>query len=298
MAQVSRALKRALLLLCPAELRRRLLAARPNLRKAAPAGIEFRFDSYLDDISVHVDTRYKVERIMWTGEYEPPLMRFLRMHNTEGWSCLDVGANVGAVTLALAKYAGAAGKVYAFEPGPPNQQRLRRNLALNPALAERTEVLECGVGERPGELWWAEEAGNPGNALLSQKGTHKIPVITFDDFARERPLGRVDFMKIDVEGMELQVMNGARELLRRFHPALYFETLPRYVNSRPSTPKTGALGTPTPGAAFVQIRELLERELGYELYRLTDAGEPRPLQGNGHAGYTLAVHPSKQLQKS
>ena len=285
MAQISRAVKTALLLLCPAEYRRRLLEARPNLRKAAPSGMQFQFDRYLGDISVHIDTRYKVERIMWTGEYEPPLMRFLRTHNTDGWACLDVGANVGAVTLALAKYVGSAGKVYAFEPGPPNQERLRRNLALNPTLAASVEVVECGVGERPGELWWAEEAGNPGNALLSAQGTHKIPVITLDSFLRERPLDRVDFVKIDVEGMELQVMRGAAELLRRFHPALYFETLPRYVNS-------------AAGAAFAEIRNLLEEEFGYELFRLTNAGEPRLLRGNGHAGYTLAVHPSKQLRKS
>ena len=284
MAQVSRAVKTAFLLFCPAELRRRLLEARPNLRKAAPSGMQFQFDRYLADLSVHIDTRYKVERIMWTGEYEPPLMGFLRMHSTEGWTCLDVGANVGAVTLALAKYSGASGKVYAFEPGPPNQQRLKRNLALNPALAVRTQVLECGVGDRPGELWWAEEPGNPGNALLSQTGTHRIPVVTLDDFAREHPLDRVDFVKIDVEGMELQVMQGARELLRRFHPALYFETLPRYVNT-------------AKGAAFSEIRQLLEKEFGYELYRLTNAGEPRALQGHGHSGYTLAVHPGRPLQK-
>ena len=283
MAQVSRAVKTALLLLCPAELLRRLLEARPNLRKAAPAGMQFQFDSYLGDVSIHIDTRYKVERIMWTGDYEPPLMRFLRMHNTEGWNCLDVGANVGAVTLALAKYAGPRGKVYAFEPGPPNQQRLRQNLALNPALAAKTEVLECGVGDRPGELWWAEEAGNPGNALLSSQGTHRIPVITLDAFARERPIGRVDFVKIDVEGMELQVMKGATELLHRFHPALYFETLPRYVSS-------------AEGASFAAIRDLLAGDFGYELFRLTDNGEPRLLQGNGHAGYTLAVHPDNPLR--
>ena len=285
MAQVNRGMKRALLLLCPPELRRRLLEARPNLRKAAPAGMQFQFDRYLGDIAVNVDTRYRVDRIMWTGEYEPPLMRFLQAQNTDSWTCLDVGANVGAVTLALAKYAGPGGKVYAFEPGPPNQQRLRRNLALNPALAARTEVLACGVGDRPGELWWAEEAGNPGNALLSDKGTHKIQVITLDAFLGERPLDRVDFVKIDVEGMELQVMHGARELLRKFHPALYFETLPRYVNSER-------------GASFAEIRNLLAGELGYELYRLTNTGEPRPLQGSGHAGYTLAIHPGRAMQNS
>src|SRR5271156_536189 len=174
MAQVSRALKTAFLVLCPASLRQHLLQTRPNLRKAAPAGMCFQFSSYLGDVSVHIDTTYRVERHMWTGEYEPPLIRFLQAHNTEGWNCFDVGANVGAVALALAKYVGSSGKVYAFEPGPPNQQRLHDNFKLNPELLGRTELLECGVADKPGELWWAEERGNPGNALLSVKGTHRI----------------------------------------------------------------------------------------------------------------------------
>jgi FkbM family methyltransferase len=284
MAQVSRAVKTALLRLCPESLRRRLLETRPNLRKAAPAGMQFQFPSYLGDIPVHIDTTYKVERIMWTGEYEPPLIRFLQSHHTEGWTCLDIGANVGAVALALAKFVGPAGKVYAFEPGPPNQQRLRNNFALNPKLLARTELLECGVGDQPGELWWAEEPGNPGNALLSAKGTHKIPVITLDAFLGDRKLDRVDFLKIDVEGMELQVMRGATKLLSTFHPAMYFETLPRYVASGH-------------GATFGDIQQLLVGEFGYTLFRLSNAGRLSPLAGGRPGGYTIAIHPSKPLRQ-
>jgi FkbM family methyltransferase len=283
MAQVSRAVKTAFLRLCPENLRQHLLQTRPNLRKAAPAGMRFQFPSYLHDIPVNIDTTYKVERIMWTGEYEPPLIRFLQIHNPEGWTCLDVGANVGAVALALAKFVGPTGKVYAFEPGPPNQQRLRNNFALNAKLLARTELLACGVGDQPGELWWAEEPGNPGNALLSAKGTHKIPVITLDDFLSTRQLNQVDFLKIDVEGMELQVMRGAAKLLSTFHPAMYFETLPRYVSSGQ-------------GATFADIQKLLAGEFGYVLYRLSNAGQLSPLAGGRPGGYTMAIHPAKPLQ--
>ncbi len=278
MAQVSRALKKGLLLLCPERLRLSLLQARPNLRKAAPGGMKLRFHHYLGDLSVDIDTTYKVERIMWTGEYEPPLIHFLQMHQTAGWTCFDVGANVGAVALALAKYCGTEGKVYAFEPGPPNLLRLRHNFALNPGLLTRTRILPAGVGQAPSELWWAEEKGNPGNALLSGAGTHSIQVITLDDFVREQGIDRVDFIKIDVEGMELQVMRGADKLLREFHPALYFETLSRYVETQK-------------GAAFADFKKLLVDELGYRLHRLSPAGELIPLSGSGHAGYTVAVHP-------
>ena len=284
MAQVSRAVKTALLRLCPEGLRRHLLETRPNLRKAAPAGMQFQFSSYLGDIPVHIDTTYKVERIMWTGEYEAPLIRFLQSHHTEGWTCMDVGANVGAIALALAKFVGPTGKVYAFEPGPPNQQRLRNNFALNPTLLARTELFACGVADRPGELWWAEEPGNPGNALLSGKGTHKIPVTTLDAFLNDRQLDHVDFLKIDVEGMELQVMRGAAKLLSTFHPVVYFETLPRYVAS-------------AQGATFADIQQFLVGELGYTLYRLSNPGQLSPLLGGRHGGYTVAVHPRKLLQQ-
>jgi FkbM family methyltransferase len=274
MAQVSRAIKRILLQACPARLRAHLLESRPNLRKAAPGGLRFVYSRYLGDLSVNIDTRYKVERIMWTGVYEPPLMRFLQSQNTHGWTCFDVGANVGAIALALAKFAGCSGKVYAFEPGPPNLERLRSNIALNPPLRQQIEIVAAGVGSAPGELWWAEEKGNPGNALLSAKGTHRVPVITIDDFVRERNIARIDFIKIDVEGMELDVMRGAATTLRNLRPLLYFETLPRYVNS-------------AQGASFADLKKELG-ELGYGLHRIDADGALRPLKG-GHGGYTVAV---------
>lgn len=277
MAQVSRALRTGLLSLCPLRLRLHLLQSHPNLRKAAPKGMKFLFPHYLGNLTVNIDTTYKVERIMWTGEYELPLIGFLRTHQTAGWVCFDVGANVGAVSLALAEFVGGEGKVYAFEPGPPNLLRLRNNIELNPELLDRVRILPVGVGETPGELWWAEERGNPGNALLCDQGTHPIKVITLDDFVSEQGIERADFIKIDVEGMELQVMRGAAGALRRFRPVLYFETLSRYVDT-------------ARGAAFHDFQKLLAGEFGYILYRLSRTGELIPLAGSGHSGYTVAVH--------
>lgn len=282
MAQVGRALRGSLLLLCPARLRMQLLQSHPNLRKAAPKGMKLVFAEYLDDLAVNIDTIYKVERIMWTGEYESPLIRFLRRHQSDGWVCFDVGANVGAVTLALAKFIGCTGMVYAFEPGPPNLLRLRNNMELNPELLARVRILPVGVGETPGELWWAEEDGNPGNALLSGQGTHRVKVITLDDFAGEEGIARADFIKIDVEGMELQVMRGAARLLRRFRPVLYFETLRRYVGT-------------ARGAAFSDFQKLLVGDYGYLLHRLSRSGELIPLAGSGYSGYTVAVHPENPV---
>ncbi len=285
MAQVSRALRRTFLRALPASVRTRLLESYPNLRKAAPEGMRFVYTQYLGDISVNIDTRFKVERIMWTGMYEPPLIRLLQSLDIRGWACFDVGANIGAITLALAKLTGSDGEIYAFEPGPPNLGRLRDNLNLNPELSKRAEMIAAGVGRSPGELYWAEEKGNPGNALLGKTGTHQIKIITLDDFVHERAISKLDFVKIDVEGMELDVMQGAAETLRRFHPMLYFETLPRYTES-------GA------GATFADLHNFLVTELGYTLHRVDSQGRLHPQGARHHGGYTVAIHPSKKLHPS
>ncbi len=281
MAQVSRALRRTFLRALPASVRTRLLASYPNLRKAAPEGMQFVFPNYLGDISVKINTRFKVERIMWTGTYEPPLIRLLQSLDTHGWICCDIGANVGAITLALAKFVGPKGKVFAFEPGPPNLRRLRDNLNLNPELSKSVEMIAAGVGRAPGELYWAEEKGNPGNALLRKTGTHEAKVITLDDFAREHAISKLDFVKIDVEGMELEVMQGAAETLLRFLPILYFETLPRYTD-------TGS------GATFADMHHFLVKKVGYTLHSIDLQGRLQPQDKQHHAGYTVAVHPSKR----
>jgi len=282
MAQVSRAIRKSLLLLCPRRLRTHLLHTRPNLRKAAPSGMKFVYFHYLSDLAVNIDTTYKVERIMWTGVYEQPLIRLLEKNETAGWSCFDVGANVGAIALALAKFIGIEGKVYAFEPGLPNLLRLKSNFKLNPELLERVEIVPVGVGATAQKLWWSEERGNPGNALLSNRGTQRARVVPLDEFVLEHAIDRVDFIKVDVEGMELEVMRGAVGLLRRWHPILYFETLGRYLGS-------------SRGACFSDFQKLLVGEFGYQLFRLSAAGDTIPLMDGGHDGYTVAIHPQKPL---
>jgi FkbM family methyltransferase len=279
MAQVSRAIKRTFLQAMPSRVTDALLRKYPNLRKAAPAGHAFVFDGYCSDIRVNIDTRYKVERIMWSGIYEPRLVGFLRTQHTSGWACLDIGANVGAISLLLAKLVGPQGRVFAVEPGPPNVTRLRKNFELNPALAARAEIVPCGISDAPGQLWWAEEDGNPGNAMLGDQGTHCIPVTTIDNVVHEHAIQKLDFVKIDVEGMELQVMHGGEKTLQRFRPILYFETLSRY-------------GDAHEGSNFELIDSFLVRDCNYKLFSINSSGQLSPLRGSVMDDYTVAIHAS------
>lgn len=246
-----------------------------------PAGTQLVFEQYLGDIRVNIDTRYKVERIMWTGAYEPELMAFIRSHIPAGATCLDIGGNVGAVTLALSKAVGDSGHVHTFEPAPQNFRRLEANLALNPELKSRITLHRCGCSNQPGTLYWQEESGNPGNGFLGGEGSEKVDVVVLDEYFRDKPLSRIDFCKVDVEGMELEVFQGAQELIHQHKPTLFFETLSRFSNA-------GMRDN------FGELRAFLQ-SLDYQFYRHKIGDQWLPV-GNGRWGdSTVAVHRDADL---
>ncbi len=273
MPQVSRTLRNLCLNCLPPGFRHRVLEKWPNWRKAAPRGMRFVYNEYLGDVRLHIDTRYLVERIAWTGSYEPELQHYIRSNLTPGAVALDIGANVGAVSLGLAKQAGPGGRIHAFEPAPPNRERLEANLALNTGLARSVEVHPFALGDTSGTLYWHEEPGNPGNGWLRHSGDVPVPVRTLDDVVPDLGIDRLDFIKIDVEGMEEPVLRGAARTLRRWKPALYFETLPRFRRE---------------GTDHGSILDEL-RPLGYRFHRLRSDGIPAPLAPGEWGSYTLAL---------
>lgn len=254
----------------------RLLQRYSNLRKAAPTDLKLQFNDYLGEFTVNIDTRFKVERIMWTGRYEPDFLHLLDQWMQPDWVCFDVGGNVGALTLAMAqRLKGGPGQVHTFEPAPETFARLRTNVDLNPSVKGNVVLVNQGVGEKPCVLRWSEEPGNEGNGdLLGITGT-KVLVTTVDRYVLENNISRFDIMKIDVESMEYEVLLGATEAMRRFHPRLYFETMGRSKGLRERD-------------IFWRIEKLL-RGLGYELFRLDRQRRLVPTQASSFVDYTIAL---------
>lgn len=134
----------------------------------------------------------------------------------------DIGGNIGTTALAFAA-AVPEGTVHVFEPSPEMLGCLRRNVELSGA--DNVTVHACGLGDRATTAsLQVAIPGNPGSAYLSREpattGT-PVEVRRLDDVLATTP--RLDFVKIDVEGLELQVLRGATELLRRHRPAVLFE---------------------------------------------------------------------------
>lgn len=140
---------------------------------------------------------------------------------------VDIGGNVGTTTLAFAQCV-PRGRVHVFEPSPSMLPWLRRNLELS--RLQNVTVHPFGLADAPsrGRLQVAV-AGNPGSAFVAADDgkddavvlAPAIEVRRLDDALAD--LSRLDFVKIDVEGLELRVLRGAEGLLKRHRPAVLFE---------------------------------------------------------------------------
>jgi FkbM family methyltransferase len=132
---------------------------------------------------------------------------------------IDAGACFGDTALGFAAAAGAEGRVYAFDIMPLHMQIIRANLAANPALAGRIEVTEAALADRSDQALYIHGEGP--SALVNDKPSErKVQVATIDEFAEERRLPRIDFIKMDIEGAELDALRGAEQTLRRWRPKL------------------------------------------------------------------------------
>ncbi|HXR88296.1 MAG TPA: FkbM family methyltransferase [Stellaceae bacterium] len=166
------------------------------------------------------------------GEFSEGEVELFTQIVKPGMLVVDVGANIGAHTVFFAKTVGPEGRVLAVEPQRILYQILCANLALN--LIGNTFVRQAGLGSAPGSIQvppinYAGSFNFGGVSLGNFTEGEQVPVITLDSLA----LPACHVLKIDVEGMESEVLQGGRDTLARHRPLLYVE------NDRPE--KSAAL---------------------------------------------------------
>ncbi len=170
---------------------------------------------------LHLDVgRTSTERLFYLeGEravIEWPLLTRLL---TPGMRVVDVGANLGYYTLLFARAVGRTGHVEAFEPEPRNFALLAQTLAASDV--PQVVAHEMALGATAGTV----RVGAEINGKISADGAHQVPVEPLDAVVG----GRVDFLKIDVDGYEGHVLLGAQAVLERDRPTLFLELHPELV---------------------------------------------------------------------
>lgn len=123
---------------------------------------------------------------------------------------VDVGANIGEVSIILSRGAGAAGHVYSFEPNPRIYRYLLGNLSLN--HCDNVTPANLAVGAEPGSVRMSDDKRDDMNRVVDG-GEIAVTCTTLDSHLP--PLERIAFLKVDVEGSELRVLEGARDTLAR-----------------------------------------------------------------------------------
>lgn len=155
------------------------------------------------------------EQLWVDNAWREPELRLIRACLRPGDHMIDVGANVGDTALTAALEVGAGGRVYAIEAHPRTYGFLLGNLALNGAA--NVEALNAAAAAQPGKLSFSDDRRDDMNRV---GGTGiDVDAQRLDDLIPYR--GPVELLKIDVEGYELQVLNGAPDILARTRIVLF-----------------------------------------------------------------------------
>jgi FkbM family methyltransferase len=180
------------------------------------------------------------------GDWEPHVRALMARLVQPDWVCLDIGANIGAHTLALASLA-TDGEVLAFEASRRNFAYLEENVAALSEPKARITTVHCALWDRAGTVDLAESDVFPGGAFVAEESAgldgsehvhnigdrdvtftlrvDSVPAVRLDDWVAAQGLQRLDLIKLDVEGAETHVLDGAARTLERFRPFLITEYL-------------------------------------------------------------------------
>jgi FkbM family methyltransferase len=157
--------------------------------------------------------------------FEPHTVRLLESLLSENSLVIDAGANIGCTSLL---FASIASRVISFEPSPTTFKFLTRN--VDRSGFSNIELHNCALGATPGVSRLSFAANNRSGGFISDKVKASaghveevIRITTLDAVVRELKIPHVDFIKIDVEGFEKSVLEGAQQVLQRDRPAVVLE---------------------------------------------------------------------------
>ena len=173
---------------------------------------------------LEVDVRK--QRDMIAGTYEAEVQSVLARHVGPGESAFDIGAHLGFFTLLLARLVGDDGEVVSVEPDPFMGPRLESNLQKN--QARNVKVVRAAVGTVAEDRRFSPGAGG-GVGHLAEDGEIEVKGTTLDQLAES--FGPPKLVKVDVEGGEIEVLEGGSTLLSKHRPILVVEVHDEQVQS-------------------------------------------------------------------
>jgi FkbM family methyltransferase len=192
-------------------------------------------DGTLLRLDIHTDAGDKLQgsvdrNLYYLGTYEIATTEVIRKYLKPDGIFMDVGSHNGSVALYASRIA-KSGRILAFEPVLALYERVLENIALN--HTENVKPLRVALGAQTGKLTMHVNHSNRGSSSLQKNSAEvyaeeeEVSIDTLDNQFRKSGLARVDMIKIDVEGFELAVLQGAETTIREYKPILIIEHDPK-----------------------------------------------------------------------
>jgi FkbM family methyltransferase len=257
------------------------LKARHRFSRARPPiELETSFDENVRIITLLSD--HIESQIFWQGfqEADEGAVKLLKQNLPVDGVFVDVGANIGTFTL-VAAHRAYQGRVHSFEPSAYHFGRLARNVALNrfgnvvlnqkglyDQPGEATLFLPCKVGEMNNS--GAASLYNTNSSQGADQVSEAVSLIRIDDYVEDQGLGRLDIIKIDIEGAEIKALKGAEKTITRFRPLVLMEL------DRDNLARAG-----------YEPDEVLDlwRSMGYKVAIILTTGETLPIASSKELGH-------------
>ena len=176
---------------------------------------------------------------------------------------VDIGANIGFFTERFAKWASGDGRVIAVEPDAHNVRLLKQRLARRAITS--VDIHQAAAAEFNGTIFLQHNPDHPGDHRISDRG-EVVACITIDDVVERAGNPIVSFIKIDTQGSERRVLQGAKKTLQRCRPALFIEVDDRALRQFGTT-------------AVELLAELASLE--YRFYQISRSGKETPISREG-----------------
>jgi len=161
------------------------------------------------------------ENLLRDNPHERGEVKFLESIVEEGMHAIDIGANIGITTVAIAKRIRRGGRLYSFEPLPQYFDILNRNISSN--RLENVEAYELAVTDQVGRVNFYQKELSSGIVFEEKTEKSEVPTTTVDKFVNEKKIGRINLIHMDCEGSELLVLKGAEETLSKNKVKIFCE---------------------------------------------------------------------------
>lgn len=190
-------------------------------------------DDFDGELKVRLNlSEHMQRRIFWMGYYSNDIVGLIDFLLKPGMVVVDVGANIGEISMVAARRVGASGKVVSFEPVTAIADQLTEHVKINnlsQIMVVRKALGQITREHMPIYASCGQTVPDEHHGLASLYGEDQggaidyVTMTTLDQATADLALDRVDLLKIDIEGGELPCLKGAEQLLRRWHPMIIVE---------------------------------------------------------------------------